>query len=78
MLDDEVSRRDIVEIKSMLRLLLPKEYSLTYLAQQSGKSRQAVLGYLERNCEPDVDYYKKGKRIFVKPNVALQYISQRA
>ncbi len=72
-----VDRRDIVEIKSMLKLLLPKEFTIAYIAQQSGKSKQAVMQWLIRNAEPEVDYHKKGSKIIVSEQAALKYISQR-
>lgn len=80
-IDDEnlmvVDRRDIIEIKSMLKLLIPKEFTISYIAAQTGKSRQAVQKWLERNAEPEVDYYKKGSKIIVSEQKALQYMSQR-
>lgn len=72
-----IDRRDIIEIKSMLKLLIPKEFTISYIAAQTGKSRQAVQKWLERNAEPEVDYYKKGSKIIVSEQKALQYMSQR-
>jgi len=72
-----VDRRDIIEIKSMLKLLLPQEYTINYIASVAGKSKQAVMQWMIRNAEPDVDYYKKGAKIIVSEKAALKYISER-
>lgn len=72
-----IDRRDIIEIKSMLKLLIPKEFTIAFIAQRSGKSHQAVKQWLERNAEPEVDYYLKNGKIIVSEQVALKYISQR-
>ncbi len=70
-------RQDILEIKSMMKLLLPKQYTVSYLSQQTGKSRQAIRGWLIRNGEPEVDFWEKGGKIFVSEKIALKYISER-
>jgi len=70
-------RHELVEIKALLKLLLPKEYPIGYLAQQTGKSRQSVRSWLIRNGEPDVDFWEKGGKIFVSEKAALSYLSQR-
>ena len=72
-----VDRKDIIEIKSMLKLLLPKEFTISFIAAQTGKSNQAIKTWLERNAEPEVDYYLKRGKIIVSEQVALKYISQR-
>jgi hypothetical protein len=72
-----ILRQDILEIKSMMKLLLPKQYTVSYLSQQTGKSRQAIRGWLIRNGEPEVDYWEKGGKIYVSEETALLYISKR-
>jgi len=70
-------RHELIEIKSILKLLLPKEYSIDYLVQQTGKSRQAIRSWLIRNGEPDVDFWGKNGRIIVSEKTALKYLSTR-
>lgn len=72
-----VDKRDIIEIKSMLKLLVPPEFTIAYVALISGKSKQAVLQWLERNAEPEVDYYKKGAKIIISEKMARTYMSTR-
>lgn len=67
---------DLLEIKSMLRLIIPKDFTVGYIAKQTGKSRQAVTDYITRNGEPDVDFWKKDGKIFVSEKIALQYIQR--
>lgn len=74
---NDVSRKDIVEIKALLNMLIPREFSIGYIAKQTGRSRQAVIDYFTRNHEPDKDYFKRGNKIFVKKDAAMKYIVDR-
>lgn len=79
MMSEEITilRQDILEIKSMMKLLLPQHFSISYLALQTGRSRQAIRDWLIRNGEPEVDYWQKGGKIIVSEKTALRYLSQR-
>ena len=74
---DLETKNEINEIKSMLELLLPSEFTIRDLMVRTGKTRQAIIQYLERNFEPDVDYYKKNGKIYVTRDVAAKVISRR-
>ncbi len=72
-----IDRKDLIEIKSILKLLLPSEFSVSYVAKITGKSNQAVSQWLLRNAEPEVDFWKKGAKILISEKTALKYISER-
>lgn len=72
-----IDRQDLMEIKSMLKLLLPSEFTISYVARIAGKSNQAVTQWIIRNAEPEVDFWKKGGKIIISEKTALKYISER-
>lgn len=61
----------------IIKLLSPKEYTVSILAQMTGKTRQAVRDWLLSNAEPDVGFFKKNGKIIVSEEVALHYINER-
>ena len=73
---DLETKNELNQIKSLLSLLLPKEFTIRDLMVRTGKSRQAIIQYLERNYEPEVDYYKKNGKIYVKREVAAEIIQR--
>jgi len=70
-------RQDIIEIKSMIQFLIPTEFSISYIAKQTGKSRQAIRAWLIRNCEPEVDFWEKDGKIIMPQHIAFKYLSSR-
>lgn len=70
-------RQDQIEIKNMLKLLIPHEFTISHVAKLTGKSRQAVREYVLTHGEPDVDFWKKNGKIYLSEKVALQYINAR-
>ena len=81
MSDIESLKHDLIEIKRnqemILKLLSPKEYTVSMVAKMAKRSPQAVREWVLKNGEPDVDFYKKGDRLYLSENVALKYINQR-
>lgn len=73
---DLETKNELNQIKSLLTLLLPKVFTIRDLMIRTGKSRQAIIQYLERNYEPEVDYYKKNGKIYVKIEVAAEIIQR--
>jgi len=76
-----ITREEFIELKRnqelIISLLKPKEWTLSRVAEMSGRTTQAVRDWLLNNAEPDVDFYKKGGKIIVSENVALTYITKR-
>lgn len=54
----------------LLQMLVPKQATVSFLAESTGKSRQAINQFLQKNFEPEVDYWKKGGKIFVSQDTA--------
>jgi len=69
-------KNELNEIKSMLVLFVPKEFTIREIMARTGKTRQAIIQYLERNYEPDVDYYKKNGKIYIRREVAAEIIQR--
>jgi len=64
----------LLEIKHKLEqieLMLPSEISLSDLAQQCKKEANTIRKFLIANYEPDIDFWKKGDRIYMGREVAL-------
>lgn len=70
-------RKEVLEMKFLIKLLMPKNYTISYIAQLTGKTRQAVREWLLHNAEPDVDFWQKNGKIYVSEQTALKYISGR-
>lgn len=77
----ETLQHEMKEIKRnqefIIKLLSPKEYTLSRIAELTGNTRQAVRDWIINNAEPDVGFFKKNGRIIVSEEVALKYINQR-
>ena len=70
-------RNELLEIKTLLKMLVPKKASIAYLAESTGKSRQAIRNYLLKHFEPEVDYWIEGNKIYVGEHAAT-HILQRS
>lgn len=68
------TRRILHQILTVVGVLVPEEFSLSYLADSTGKSRQALTKYLQRNYEEGVEWEKKGKKIFVKKELGIKIL----
>ena len=77
----KIIKHDMKEIKQdqklILKLLSPTHYTISKIAEVTGKSRQAVKDWLLNNAEPDVGYSVKNGRIIISEKVALTYINER-
>lgn len=80
-MNEPLSKHDGMQIirnqELILKLLLPKEFTIAKIVEITGRSRQAVKLWLENNAEPDVGFFKKDGKIFVSEEVALKYINER-
>ena len=73
-----INSMEYLELKSMvskqtglLQMLVPKKATVSFLAESTGKSRQAISQFLQKNFEPEVDFWKKGGKIFVSQDTAV-------
>ena len=69
---------DYLELKGMvskqigmLQMLIPQKASVSYLAESTGKSRQAIRQFLIKNFEPEVDFWTKGGKMYVSQDTAV-------
>ena len=62
------------ELDNKISLLMPDEFSLSFLAQRTGWSRAGLNGKLKRTYVEDVDFYLKNNRIFMTKKTALEMI----
>ena len=67
----------LTQLATMLNMLIPNKISVSYLAENTGKSRQSIHQYLIQNFEYDVDFWKEGGKTYVSKNAAIT-ILQRA
>ncbi|MDQ1340584.1 MAG: hypothetical protein QG567_1741 [Campylobacterota bacterium] len=68
----------IIEQQSKLEMFVPCEVSLSFIAKQTHKSRNAVRDYIMRHYSPNIDFWKKGGNIYVSQNVAIEYMKRSA
>ena len=77
----ETLQHEMKELKRnqefIIKLLSPKEYTVSKIAEITGKTRQAVRDWIINNAEPDVGFFKKDGKIIVSEEVALHYINER-
>ena len=71
-------KNEILEIKAMLSLLIPKNVPLTYIAEQLGKSRQSVREFLINNFEPEKDFWKKDGKIYLSEGTAIKLLQRKS
>ncbi|MFW3427382.1 hypothetical protein [Aliarcobacter butzleri] len=59
------------ELKRMIKMLIPKKASVSYLSETTGKSRQSIRQFLINNFEPEVDYYIDGGKMYASQKAAI-------
>ena len=69
---------DYLELKGMvskqigmLQMLIPQKASVSYLAESTGKSRQAIRQFLIKNFDPEEDFWTEGGKIYVSQDTAV-------
>jgi hypothetical protein len=69
---------DYLELKGMiskqigmLQMLIPQKATVSYLAESTGKSRQAIRQFLIKNFDPEEDFWTKGGKIYVSQDTAV-------
>lgn len=68
----------ILRQNSLLLMLIPHKVSIAYLAETTGKSRQAIRQYLNAHFEPEVDFWFENDKIFTTKETAAHIISRGA
>lgn len=63
---------------ALLEIFIPKKVSLSYLVENTGKSRQALRQYVINNFDYKTDFWKEGSKIFVSRNVATAILKRGA
>lgn len=74
-------KRMVAEQNDLLRqliLFLPAKVPVSYLADVTGKSRQAMHNYLMSHYEPGVDFWMEKNKRFVNQQVAMSIIGTGA
>jgi hypothetical protein len=68
----------ILQQNALLLMLIPPKASIAYLAETTGKSRQAIRKYLYAHFEPEVDFWLENDKIFATKETAAHIISRGA
>lgn len=64
------------ELKSMIKIIIPQQASVSYLSESTGKSRQSIRQFLIKNYEPEVDYWIKGGKMYASQKVAITILAR--
>jgi len=76
-----ITREEFIELKRnqelIISLLKPKEWTVSRVAELSGRTPQAVRDWLVNNAEPEVGFYYKNGKLIISEEVALTYINKR-
>jgi hypothetical protein len=59
------------KLVTMIDMLIPKKVSVSYIAENTCKSRQSVRQYLINNFNPEQDFWKEGGKLYVNRDTAL-------
>lgn len=68
----------LLQQQALLLMLIPSKASVAYLAETTGKSRQAIRKYLYAHFEPEVDFWLENDRIYTTKETAAHVISRGA
>jgi hypothetical protein len=66
----------LTQIVSVINMLIPKKVSVSYLAESTGKSRQAIHQYLMNNFEPEKDFWREGGKTYVDRETAISILQR--
>ena len=61
---------------AMIQMLIPKKASVSYLAESTGKTRNAIRAFLINNFEPDTDYWLEGGKMFASQEAAVAILTR--
>lgn len=66
----------LLELKSMIKIIIPQKASVSYLSESTGKSRQSIRQFLINNFEPEVDYWIKGGKMYASQKAAITILTR--
>ncbi len=64
------------QLATMIDMLIPQKISVSYLAESTNKSRQAVRQFLLNNFEPEVDFWNEGGKTYVSKTAAITILER--
>jgi len=64
------------QLVSMFNMLIPEKASVSFLAESTGKSRQAIHQYLMNNYEPEKDFWNEGGKTYVSRNTLINILQR--
>lgn len=64
------------QLVTMIDMLIPQKISVSYLAESTNKSRQAVRQFLLNNFEPEVDFWNEGGKTYVSKTAAITILER--
>jgi len=66
----------LTQLATMINMLIPQKVSVSYLADNTGKSRQAIHQYLINNFEPEKDFWREGGKTYVSKDAAISILQK--
>ena len=75
-LEELETRKLLNQLVTMMALLIPEKFSISYLSDSTGKSRQALIKYLQRHHEEGVEWHKEGKKIYVNKDLGIKILQE--
>jgi len=66
----------LTQLVSMLNVLIPEKASVSFLAESTGKSRQAIHQYLMNNYEPEKDFWNEGGKTYVSRDTTISILQR--
>ena len=66
----------LTQLATMINMLIPQKVSVSYLAESTGKSRQAIHQYLINNFEPEKDFWREGGKTYVSKDAAISILQK--
>lgn len=69
-------KKMLTQLATMLNMLIPEKVTISYLAESTCKSRQAIRQFLFNNFEPEKDFWNEGRKTYVAKNVAITILSR--
>lgn len=64
------------ELTQMMKMLIPKKATISYLSETTGKSRQSIRQFLINNFEPEVDYWLEGGKMFASQRAVITILTR--
>ena len=64
----------INQILECIELLVPHEFSLSYVAHFTNAQRETLYKFVQRNYIENLDYWLKNGKIFVRREIGLELI----